>query len=80
MTGANIPAALARIGWSRRELARRTGYDESTIRGWISGAQAAPTDVLSWLDDLAAYHLTHRPPIDPRLAAALAAIEGGAHG
>lgn len=76
MTGADIPRALARIGWSRRELARRTGYDESTIRGWISGLWPVPADVLAWLDDLATYHLTHRPPLDPKLAAAIALAEG----
>lgn len=50
MTPATLAVTLARIGWSRRELARRLGYrSEASIRQW----RTVPTDVAAWLIVLA---------------------------
>ena len=50
-----IAALLSRIGWSARELSRRTGIPQHRIGRWVTGVNArgnpcqAPGDVLRYL-------------------------------
>ena len=53
MTPAELRDALARIGWSGRELARRAGVAEGTVRHWASGKYPVPPDVALRLTALA---------------------------
>lgn len=44
-----LKEALATIGWSARELARRTGRTDSAGGEWIAGRREIPQDVAAWL-------------------------------
>ncbi len=46
-----LRAALAALGWSQRELARRLVHDERTVRRWAGGEYPCPEPVLTWLED-----------------------------
>ena len=54
MTPAELRDALARIGWSGRELARRANVADGTVRNWASGKYPIPPDVAQRLTALAA--------------------------
>jgi transcriptional regulator with XRE-family HTH domain len=62
MTGVELITALATIGWSQRELARRLGIDEATVRRWARSATPVPRPVAAWLRQAAAWHAAHPPP------------------
>lgn len=49
MTPAEMHETLARVGWSRREFARRIGLSEGAVRQWVT----VPQDVATWLRRLA---------------------------
>lgn len=42
--------ALTTLGWSQRDLARHLGYDDRTVRRWLSGAYEPAEGVLEWLE------------------------------
>lgn len=44
--------ALAAIGWSMGELARRTGHPEATVRSWKARGNWPP-GVVAWLSEVA---------------------------
>ena len=54
MTPVELAAALARIGWSGRELARRANVADGTVRNWASGKYPIPPDLALGLTALAA--------------------------
>ena len=62
MSGYRILRCLAILGWSERELARRTGRHQTTIRRWIDGTGATDADVAEWLQLLAQFHRDHPAP------------------
>ncbi len=66
MTPTTLRAALATIGWSNCELARRTGIQEKQIRRMLKGDAAVPERIAGWLEDLAGYHAARPAPHDPR--------------
>ena len=55
MPQTDLAALLSRIGWSARELSRRTGIPQHRIGRWVTGVNArgnpcqAPDDVLRYL-------------------------------
>ena len=53
---------LAVLGWSERELARRTGRHQTTIKRWTGGSGAADDGTAAWLERLVAFHLAHPAP------------------
>ena len=53
---------LAVIGWPERELARRTGRLQTTVRRWTGGRSPVPADVAAWVETLAALHRAHPAP------------------
>jgi len=62
MTGAELRAALATIGWSQRELARRLGIDEARVRRWARDATPVPGAIAAWLATTAAWVASNPPP------------------
>jgi ribosome-binding protein aMBF1 (putative translation factor) len=49
-------AARETLRWSIRGLAKVLGQDERKVRRWESGQYEPPTEVLEWLETLAAFH------------------------
>jgi hypothetical protein len=49
MSPYRIGLYLTTIGWSERELARRTGHHQTEVRRWMIGAAKIPADVAEWL-------------------------------
>jgi hypothetical protein len=45
-----LHAAVARLGWSRADLARETGYTRRTVESWFS-TRMIPTEALNVLAD-----------------------------
>jgi len=62
MSSHRLLVCLAVLGWSERELARRTGRHQTTIKRWASGSGAVDDDTAAWLESLVAFHLAHPAP------------------
>jgi DNA-binding transcriptional regulator YiaG len=50
MTGAQMQAALNRIGFSQVGFARTIGKGDRTIRGWIAGDWPVPREIAMLLN------------------------------
>lgn len=75
MSPHRLLVCLAVLGWSERELARRTGRHQTTIKRWTGGGGAVDGDTAAWLENLVAFHLAHPAP---RRGAGCATTAGGA--
>ena len=64
MTGSELDAALAGIGWSERRLARLRCCSQTLVRAWRQGLTPIPAEVATPLRALAAAH--RRNPIPPQ--------------
>jgi len=62
MSPHRLLVCLAVIGWPERELARRTGRLQTTVRRWTGGRSPVPADVAAWVETLAALHRAHPAP------------------
>ncbi len=62
MSPHRLLVCLAVIGWPERELARRTGRLQTTVRRWTAGRSPVPADVAAWVKTLAALHRAHPAP------------------
>jgi len=62
MSAHRLLVCLAVLGWSERELARRAGRHQTTIKRWASGSGAIDDDTAAWLERLVAFHLAHPAP------------------
>ena len=62
MSSHRLLVCLAVLGWSERELARRTGRHQTTIKRWSGGSGAVDDDTAAWLERLVAFHLAHPAP------------------
>jgi hypothetical protein len=62
MSPYRLALCLLTLGWSERELARRTGEHRNTLRRWLAGESAADPDVAAWLEILTAAHLANSGP------------------
>jgi len=62
MSPHRLLVCLAVIGWPERELARRTGRQQTTARRWTGGQTPVPADVAAWVEALAAFHQAHPAP------------------
>lgn len=67
MTPAEFSALLDRIGWSRRELARKIGVHEDGPRNWTRPGYRIPDQVADYLRAVAAA-LDAVPPPETRKA------------
>jgi transcriptional regulator with XRE-family HTH domain len=62
MSPYRLSLSLLILGWSERELARRTGEHRTTIRRWLSGESGVDPAVAQWLDVLVAVHTENPGP------------------
>ena len=62
MSPYRLLVCLAVLGWSERELARRTGRLQTIVRRWTNGQSPVPTDIAAWVETLAAFHRAHPAP------------------
>lgn len=62
MTPARLAECLTLLRWSRRSLADATGYDESTVRLWLSGRYPTPPLIARWIERAATFHAKHPAP------------------
>ena len=46
---------MRQIGWSSRELGRRLGVRESSIRRYLQGSREVPPNLAAWLEGLATH-------------------------
>lgn len=81
MSGYRILRALVTLGWPERELARRTGRHQTTVRRWIDGLSPVDPAVAAWLETLERFHLEHPAPrLAPRMRSTVAEREHDQHG
>lgn len=62
MSAHRVLVCLAVLGWSERELARRTGRHQTTIKRWTGGSGAVDDGTAAWLERLVTFHLAHPAP------------------
>ena len=77
MSPYRLALSLLTLGWSERELARRTGEHRNTVRRWLAGESAVDPDVAAWLEILMAVHLANPGPRRKPLAIYRPAESGG---
>jgi hypothetical protein len=62
-----LRVALKRLRWTYGTLAIELRTSASTTRNWGLGRSPVPPALLAWMEDLAAYHVTHpAPPLKER--------------
>lgn len=80
MSGYRILRALVTLGWAERELARRTGRHQTTVRRWVEGLSPVDPAVAAWLETLERFHLEYPAPrLAPRARATIAEREHDQH-
>ncbi len=62
MSPYRLALCLLTIGWSERELARRSGEHRNTVRRWLAGDSAVDAEIAAWLEILAAVHRANPGP------------------
>ena len=55
MTKERMAEIMRQIGWSSRELGRRLGVRESSIRRYLQGSREVPPNLAAWLEGLATH-------------------------
>lgn len=76
MSPYRIGLCLTTLGWSERELARRTGRHQTEVRRWILGTAMIDLNVAEWLTELEQFFRDHPAP---RLRPMLRAPVGECH-
>jgi hypothetical protein len=62
MSSYRLSLCLIILGWSERELARRTGEHRTTPRRWLAGDSGIDPAVAKWLEVLVAVHVANPGP------------------
>jgi transcriptional regulator with XRE-family HTH domain len=62
MSPYRLSVCLIILGWSERELARRTGEHRTTLRRWLAGEGQIDPSVAKWLEVLVAVHIANPCP------------------
>jgi len=62
MSPYRIGLCLTTLGWSERELARRTGRHQTEVRRWMLGAAMIDPSVAEWLAELEQFFREHPAP------------------
>ena len=77
MSAHRLLVCLVALGWSARELARRTGRHRTTVARWRRGTSPVDADVAAWLETLVALHQAHPAPRTRRSRVTAQAWRGG---
>jgi len=81
MSPYRIGLCLTTLGWSERELARRTGRHQTEVRRWILGTAMIDLNVAEWLTELEQFLRDHPAPrLRPMLRAAIGERHQDQHG
>lgn len=62
MSAHRLAVCLTILGWSARELARRTGEHRTGVMRQIDGRSPVSAEVAAWIERLAAVHLANPCP------------------
>ena len=62
MSSYRLLVCLAILGWSERDLARRTDRRQTTVVRWVKGLSPIPSEEAAWLETLVAFHVAHPAP------------------
>ena len=62
MSARRLLVCLTVLGWSDRELARRTDRHQTTVARWTGGTSPVDPEVAAWLETLVALHEAHPAP------------------
>lgn len=62
MSPYRIGLCLTTLGWSERELARRTGRHQTEVRRWMLGTSTIDASVADWLTRLEQFFREHPAP------------------
>jgi transcriptional regulator with XRE-family HTH domain len=62
MSPYRLSLCLIILGWSERELSRRTGEHRTTLRRWLAGESDIDPAVATWLEVLVAVHVANPGP------------------
>ena len=62
MSPYRISLCLTTLGWSERELARRTGRHQTEVRRWMLGTTTIDPSVADWLTELEQFFREHPAP------------------
>ncbi len=62
MSSYRLLICLSILGWSERDLARRTGRHQTSVVRWAKGLSPIPGEEAAWLETLAAFHMAHPAP------------------
>jgi len=76
MSSYRIGLCLTTLGWSERELARRTGRHQTEVRRWMLGTAMIDPNVAEWLAELEQFFREHPAP---RLRPMLRSATGEGH-
>ena len=81
MSPYRIGLCLTTLGWSERELARRTGRHQTEVRRWILGTAMIDLNVAEWLTELEQFFRDHPAPrLRPMLRAPIRECHHDQHG
>lgn len=62
MSAHRLAVCLAILGWSVRELARRTGEHRTVVSRQLDGTASVPAEIAAWIERLVAAHLANPCP------------------
>lgn len=62
MSPEDFSDALAAIGWSMNETARRLGCNHVMVQRWAGGLAEVPPSIAYWLLELVEFHSQHPAP------------------
>ena len=68
MSPYRLSLCLIILGWSERELARRTGEHRTTLRRWLGGESGIGSTVAKWLEVLVTVHVANPGPMRKHLS------------
>ena len=62
MSSYRLLICLSVLGWSERDLARRTGRHQTSVVRWTKGLSPVPDEEAAWLEKLANFHAANPAP------------------
>ena len=66
MSSYRLLVCLSILGWSERDLARRTKRHQTTIVQWTKDLSPVPGEEAAWLETLPRFHVANTAPQQQR--------------